>query len=120
MSVELRAHAPKIKAAKAVEGVSRAKPRSAPERPLESGYVAPVEVKLDARALRTKSELLKLGRTILEEKSKGRRVALVFDIDNTLMDTRHRTLGAAKCFRYGGQQIFAEPAIERIGYRPDE
>src|SRR5262245_32041130 len=61
---------------------------------------APVE--LDASAIRTKSDLMKLFSSILDARQKGRRVALVFDIDNTLMDTRHRTAAAARSFQFRG------------------
>jgi phosphoglycolate phosphatase-like HAD superfamily hydrolase len=37
-------------------------------------------------------------RRIRRETRRGRRVCVVFDIDNTLVDTRHRTLAAVKAF----------------------
>lgn len=47
---------------------------------------------------------------------KGERVAIVFDIDNTLFDTRYRTLEAAR--RYGQEQgiaLLANASLEDIG-----
>lgn len=49
--------------------------------------------------------------------AQGVRVALVFDIDNTLVDTRYRTLAAAHAFRtVDGEAPFASATIADIGF----
>lgn len=126
MSVKLKSdRLPQNISIESIAGEKRALPKnnniaeklSMPEAPA----IAPVaEVKIDAAALKTKSELSKLLASIVDLRAKGRRVALVFDIDNTLMDTRHRTLGAAASFEYGGKKPLAHAALDTVCYRPED
>jgi phosphoglycolate phosphatase-like HAD superfamily hydrolase len=68
--------------------------------------------------------LLDLLVTILELRSRRppRDVTLVFDVDNTLVDTRHRTLAAAKSFTIevdGVEQMpLAHGTVEAMDYLP--
>jgi hypothetical protein len=105
--LELGARAPKKSVAKFAQP-------EAPSPPI------PAEVKVDAKSLKTKSELLKILASIVQLREKGRRVALVFDIDNTLMDTRHRTLGAATSFQYAGKNPLAHATVDTVHYRPED
>lgn len=82
--------------------------------------IAPEPLEIDAAAIRTQSDLMKVLLSIVDAQSKGRRVALVFDIDNTLMDTRHRTAEAARSFQFRGLKPMAEASFERVGYRPQD
>jgi phosphoglycolate phosphatase-like HAD superfamily hydrolase len=77
-------------------------------------------INIDAAAIRTKSDLMKVMLTILDARAKNRRVAFVFDIDNTLMDTRHRTAGATSSFSFRGANPLASATYETVAYRPDD
>jgi phosphoglycolate phosphatase-like HAD superfamily hydrolase len=63
---------------------------------------------------------MKVLLSIVNAREKGRRVAMVFDIDNTLMDTRHRTAAAATSFVHGGASPMAGVSHDRVGYRPED
>jgi phosphoglycolate phosphatase-like HAD superfamily hydrolase len=55
-------------------------------------------------------------RDIQRAKKAGRRVAVVFDIDNTLVDTRHRTWAAVRSFRKNRSALASITDVSQIGY----
>lgn len=123
-----------VKNARAIEQVeaaaaepARARPREIPAREGATqamkraiGAMEKEPLALDAAAIRTKNDLLAVMSAIVGARAKGRRVAMVFDIDNTLMDTRHRTAAAATSFAHGGARPMETTTFERVGYRPED
>lgn len=105
-----------------IEARSAAREPDAPTRAMKKaiGSMEQEAVSLDAASIRTKNDLLAVLSTIVAARSKGRRVAMIFDIDNTLMDTRHRTAAAATSFAHGGARPMERATFDRVGYRPED
>ncbi len=55
---------------------------------------------------------------IIDQVAQGLKPALVFDIDNTLLDTRYRTRAAAKAFEVDGVHPFLGPKLAQMEYDP--
>jgi hypothetical protein len=66
------------------------------------------------------ARIMEVLHTILEMKKAGVTPALVFDVDNTLVDTRYRTMAAARAFVLNGERPLAHATLETVGYLPSE